>query len=218
MVRLTFVGTTALAVARTAIVRWVRSGANDREVGMPLPGDVLLGRADLMTTRAITIGAPADAVWPWIAQIGQGRGGFYSYDFLENLAGCDIHSTERIVPEWQDVSPGTRIKLAPAVALSVAVVEPQRTMVLRGGVRMGAIAAPYRFTWAFVLDSHAGGSTRLIVRERYEYRRRWAPLLVVPVQLISTIMTRRMLRGIKERSQRAAGQAPASVMAGRRAS
>ena len=59
---------------------------------MTLPGDELMRRADLTATRAITIRADADAVWPWIAQLGQGRGGFYSYDRLENLLGCDIHT------------------------------------------------------------------------------------------------------------------------------
>src|SRR6185312_7157583 len=71
-------------------------------------------------TRAIAISAPADQVWPWIAQLGQGRGGFYSYDFLENLVGCDIHSADRIVPEWQDVAVGDKVRFAPEVALDVA--------------------------------------------------------------------------------------------------
>jgi hypothetical protein len=64
---------------------------------MSLPGDDLIVSADLTATRAITVRASAGQVWPWIAQLGQGRGGFYSYDFLENLAGCDIHSADRIV-------------------------------------------------------------------------------------------------------------------------
>ena len=64
-----------------------------------------MGAADLTATRAVTIRAGADVVWPWIAQLGQGRGGFYSYDFLENLVGCDIHSAERVVAEWPDPTP-----------------------------------------------------------------------------------------------------------------
>ena len=65
---------------------------------MVLPGDELMAYADLTATRAVTVRASADAVWPWIVQLGQGRGGFYSYDFLENLVGCDIHGADRIVP------------------------------------------------------------------------------------------------------------------------
>ena len=69
--------------------------------------------ADLTATRAITIDAGADGVWPWIAQLGQGRGGFCSYDFLENLVGLDIHSAERIVPEWQGIEVGDEVRSHP---------------------------------------------------------------------------------------------------------
>jgi hypothetical protein len=87
--------------------RWQLSwGATEPESHAALPGDELLGSADLTATRAISIRASADGVWPWIAQLGQGRGGFYSYDLLENLVGCDIHSSDRIVPEWQHVEVG----------------------------------------------------------------------------------------------------------------
>jgi hypothetical protein len=72
-------------------------------------------------------------VWPWIAQIGQGRGGFYSYDALENLIGCNIHSARRVHPEWQQIAPGDEIRLAPELALHVAVLEPRRALVLQGG-------------------------------------------------------------------------------------
>ena len=73
----------------------------------------MIAKADLTATRAISIRASADQVWPWIAQLGQGRGGFYSYDFLENLVGCNIHSADRIVPEWQNVAVGDEVRLAP---------------------------------------------------------------------------------------------------------
>jgi hypothetical protein len=95
-----------------------------------------------MATRAITVHAPAAQVWPWIAQLGQGRGGFYSYDTLENLVGCDIHSADRIVPQWQDLKVGDQVKLHPEVGLGVAVVEQGRVLVLRGGVPMGSVPPP----------------------------------------------------------------------------
>jgi hypothetical protein len=171
-------------------------------VASALPGDELVPNVNVTATRAVSIAAPDDAVWPWVAQLGQGRGGFYSYDFLENLAGCDIHSADRIVPEWQSIAVGDEVKLHPEVALRVALLDPGTVLVLRGGIPMGAVAPPYDFTWAFVVRAQADGTTRLLVRERYEYTRRWSPLLVEPVQLISFIMSRRMLRGIKRRAER----------------
>jgi hypothetical protein len=109
-----------------------------------LPGDDLIVTPDLTATRAITVRASADQVWPWIAQLGQGRGGFYSYDFLENLAGCDIHSADHIIPGWQDIKIGDEVKLAPAVGLDVVALEPGRSLVLRGGVAMGGHSASLR--------------------------------------------------------------------------
>jgi hypothetical protein len=99
-------------------------------------------RTRLTATRAITVRAPASGVWPWIAQLGQGRGGFYSYDFLENLAGCDVHSADRIVPEWQDVMAGDQVRLAPQANLAVAYLERGRSLVLRGGIPIGNTAPP----------------------------------------------------------------------------
>jgi hypothetical protein len=113
-----------------------------------LPGDALISGEDLTATRALTIQAKAEAVWPWIAQLGQGRGGFYSYDCLENLIGCDIHSADRIVPEWQGIEAGDEVRLARAFGLVVASVERDRSLVLGGGIPLGNAAAPYDFTWA----------------------------------------------------------------------
>lgn len=152
--------------------------------------------------RAITIRAPADEVWPWIAQLGQGRGGFYSYDFLENLIGCDIRSAERVVPEWQDIAVGDTVNLYPEGPLDVAALEMGRSLVIRGGVPMGAVPPPYDFTWAFVLREEPGGATRLLVRERYAYTRRWAPFVVEPAAALSFVMTQKMLRGIRDRAER----------------
>jgi hypothetical protein len=100
---------TVTVVAAAVLRAWQRRwGATDDEVNRTLPGDDLISHADLTATRAITIHTTAAQVWPWIAQLGQGRGGFYSYDFLENLVGCDIHSADRIVPEWQRIDIGDR--------------------------------------------------------------------------------------------------------------
>jgi hypothetical protein len=195
-----------IAVLRPSAVRrrYLQWGASDEEARSALPGDGLVPGSDLTATRAVSVHAPVTAVWPWIAQLGQGRGGFYSYDFLENLVGCDIHSAERIVPEWQDIEVGAAVKLHPEVDLVAAVVEPGRALVLRGAVPMGRTPAPYEFTWAFVLREQPAGTTRLVVRERYRYLRRWASAVVEPVELVSFVMSRRMLRGIQARAERAA--------------
>jgi hypothetical protein len=170
---------------------------------MTLPGDDLVKGSDFTATRAITVRATADEVWPWIAQLGQGRGGFYSYDLLENLAGCKMHSAERIVPEWQSVHVGSQVNLHPDVAFDVAISEPGRVLVLRGAVPIGNVSPPYDSTWAFTLNESADGTTRLVVRERYRYTRWWAPLLLEPTGVISFVMSQRMLRGIKARVEHA---------------
>jgi hypothetical protein len=184
--------------------RYLRWGATDQEVGGSLPGDDLIPNADMIATRAITIHASADQVWPWIAQLGQGRGGFYSYDRLENLVGCNIHSSNRILREWQDIKVGDEIRLAPQVGLVVAFVEQGRSLVLRGGIPIGKRAAPYDFTWAFALRGESDVTTRLLVRERYTYTRAWARLIVEPTELLSFAMSQKMLRGIRDLAERTA--------------
>jgi hypothetical protein len=156
----------------------------------------------LCATRAMTIRADPDAIWPWIAQLGQGRGGFYSYDLFENLVGCDIHSADHIVAAWQDIAVGEQINLAPGMGLTVALVEAGSALVLRGGIPAPTLRpSPYDFTWAFVLLPGPGSTTRLVVRERYTYAHRWVAALVEPVELVSLVMTRRMMRGIRRRAE-----------------
>jgi hypothetical protein len=133
-----------------------------------------------------------------------GRGGFYSYDRLENLVGCNIHSSNRILLEWQDIKVGDEIRLAPEVGLVVAFVEQGRSLVLRGGIPMVKRAAPYDFTWAFTLREEPDETTRLLVRERYMYTRAWARLIVEPTELLSFAMSQKMLRGIRDRAERTA--------------
>ena len=202
------VGAAAVVAIKVALLlvfrRWhLRWGAADNEVDAPLPGDDLLPAADLTATRAIAVDAPAHEVWPWLAQLGQGRGGLYSYDFLENaVARCDIHSVDHIVPEWQQVAAGDQVRIHPQVPLDVAIAEPERALVLRGGAPDGQPSAPYDFTWAFVLHPEPDGRTRLVMRERYSYNNRWAPLMVEPIATVSFVMSQKMLRGIRDRAVR----------------
>jgi hypothetical protein len=195
-------GVAIVAAAYTLAIRpWQLGwGATKEESTRLLPGDDLIAEPDITATRAITIRAPAANVWPWIAQLGQGRGGFYSYDLLEDLVGCDIHSADHIVPEWQDIAVGDQVRLHPEVGLTVVAVERGRSLVLRGGVPMGDTPPPYDFTWAFELREH-DGVTRLLVRERYAYSTWWAALLVEPVEAVSFVMSKKMLRGIKDRAE-----------------
>jgi hypothetical protein len=194
------VGAAFGTVFRRASLGW---GASGEEIDATLPGDELLSQVDLCATRAVTIQAAPAEVWPWIAQLGQGRGGFYSYDFVENLVGCDIHSADSIVQQWQGIAVGDQLNLAPTVALTVARVDPGRALVLRGGIPASVTrSSPYDFTWAFVLRPASGGTTRLVVRERYAYAHRWVAAVVEPVEVVSLIMSRRMMHGIRQRSER----------------
>lgn len=195
------------AVGRRRQLTW---GATPAEVDAMLPGDERLASADLVATRSIAVRATAAEVWPWLVQMGQGRGGLYSYDRLENIVGCEIHSADRIVPEWQSLVAGDPFRIHPQVALRVCRVDPGEALVVEGAVSpsgeatTGSTEAPYDFTWAFVLVPAEDDTTRLIIRERYRYRAPWVWLMVEPVAAVSFVMTERMLRGIRDRAEHAA--------------
>lgn len=212
IVRRTLIAAVAAAGAVAAYRQGRRAqlayGATAEEESAELPGDELLPGADLVATRAITIRASAADVWPWLAQMGQGRGGFYSYDWLENLVGCEITNADDVVPEWQGVKVGDEVRLYPEFGLPVAVVRPGEALVLHGaGPVDDEGPVPFDFTWAFVLRPGGDGRTRLVVRERYGYRTGWAGGMVEPVSWVSFVMTERMLRGIRDRAERAAARA-----------
>jgi hypothetical protein len=196
---------TLAAVTRRFSLRW---GATPDEAAGALPGDELMPRADLQSTRAVTVQAGVNDVWPWIAQLGQGRGGFYSYDRLENLLGCDLHSSDVVLPQWQSIGIGDEVRLAPEMPLTVATADPGHALVLTGGIMMGTVPSPWTFGWAFVLRDAGDGSTRLVVRERYGYTAWWAGLVVEPTELVSFVMSQKMMRGIKRRAERAVPAAP----------
>jgi hypothetical protein len=152
-------GGVAAVSAYTFLIRpWhLRWGATEEELKLSLPGDELVDRPKLTSTRAITIEAPAKDIWPWLVQIGQNRGGFYSYAWLENLVGCQMRNADRIVPEWQDLRVGDEVWLHPkAPPLRVAAIEPERSIVLEK-------------SWVFYLQPIAEGTTRLIIRGRGDF-------------------------------------------------
>lgn len=175
-------------------------GATTSERVLGLAGDELLPDAGVVATRAVTVHAPADAVWPWLVQLGQGRGGFYSYDALQRLLGLGIRNADAVDPRWQGLAPGDEVRLAPQVPLVVARLEPPQALVLRDGP--GADATPARFVWAFVLrPGPLPGTCRLVVRERYAAPLPWVRGAVEVLSWPSLVMTRRMLRGVRERAE-----------------
>jgi hypothetical protein len=186
-------------------------GATRLEGDLALPGDHLVPNADYRVTRAVTVRTGPDLAWPWIAQLGQQGGGFYSYDALENLVGCRIHSADRIHPEWQDPAVGDQVRLFPDDGLTIAELQPGRAMVLHGGMAPGRRPPPFDFSWAFVLLDGPARGCRLLVRERYSYERHWAPFLVRPTAVVSAVMTRRMLLGIKSRAEQSAAAPPSTT-------
>jgi hypothetical protein len=189
--------------------RYNRWGARPNEVDGLLPGDELVAAPDLGYTRALTIDAPVADVWPWLAQIGQGRGGLYSYDGLENLVGCRIHSADAVLPEHQSLRPGDVVRLGPEgyPSFRVAAVDPPGTLVLLGAgpdsaERTGGTGEDdTQATWQWVLRRVDGGDrTRLVVRQRLRCTRAQRLMWRV-VEPIGFVMERRMLHGIKQRAE-----------------
>jgi hypothetical protein len=178
-------------------------GATPAEAESDLPGDEVLPDASLVATRAISVAAAPEEVWPWLAQLGQGRAGFYSYDVLENMVGCDITSADRIVPQWQDVAVGDEFRLHPDMALPVAVVDPPTALVVQSESAGSADEkeTPYDFTWAFVVRPAGPHGSRLIARERYAWNTPVMRPAIEFLTLVSFVMTEKMLRGIRDRAE-----------------
>lgn len=189
--------------------RGIRStwGAGTALASRPHPGDDLVPRPQWGWTHAITVDAPPQAVWPWIAQIGADRAGFYSYTWLENLAGCGVRDAERIHPEWQ-ARPGDRLVLHPqAPPLTIAEVVEGHHLLAHGPPDAAARAAgrPWAAaSWLIAAEPLPRGRTRVVSRYRCacsgDLRTRLAmgPALVEPV---GSTMDRRMLHGIARRAR-----------------
>jgi hypothetical protein len=175
---------------RGPVLTW---GATEAEASARLPGDELLEGPDGEATRAIGIDAPPSAVWPWIAQMGPApRGGAYTYDWIENLLGLDMHSADRVLPEFQHPEVGDTIGYG-TNRMRVERVEPERVLAWR--------SEDGNWVWTFVLDG-ANGSTRLISRNRFRLPTVAARLGMLAMEPASLVMERKMLRGIKERAER----------------
>jgi hypothetical protein len=187
---------------RPWLVRW---GATDDEVGRALPGDELVegdGGDGPRTTRAVTIDAPPSAVWPWLAQIGEDRAGFYSYSWLERLAGCRMHNASRVHDEWQHRAPGETVWLAERYGelgrQVVAHLEPDRVLAMVSPTDWDTILAGRGATggWTLVLEPTAEGRTRLLARGS------GGAVGTSLFDVAHFVMEQKMMRGIKERVER----------------
>lgn len=214
---------TGIAVAGGGVIATHRLattwGSRPEERVKSLPGDYLVDECQTQADRAITIDAPADAVWPWLVQIGQDRAGFYSYEALENAIGCEIVGVGELRPEWAARNVGDLVRLAPEVAVEVAVVDPPNALVLAAGEVAngwervfgseepgGAFpkhgqggdtpGMPQAFSWAFVVSDEGDGTSRLHIRERYRFGKK-DRLMGFAVPFVSAVMTQKMLRTIR---------------------
>ena len=191
----------AVALYRYRVRPWMYSwGADDDEITAVLPGDELVSASMLRTTRAVTIDAPIDAVWPWLVQIGEDRGGFYSYSVLERLAGAHIENANTVHPEWQDIRVGDTIWLArrygDGARQVVAAVEPRSHLVLMSPedferVQQGRKASG---AWAFYLR-RKDGWTRLVARGS------GGAVGYAAFDIPHFVMEQKMMRGIRDRAQ-----------------
>jgi hypothetical protein len=185
-------------------LRW---GASRDESVCKLPGDNLIPDPLMQSTRAITIQAPVSQVWSWVVQIGQSRGGFYSYDWLENLIGMDIHNVDQIKPELQNLIAGDEIPFWKGIGVSVIALEPNEILVLGGSFTQnegGESGNGTGGTWVFVLTPVDDETTRLLIRTRVA---KFPPILLSRVfnclllEPSHFIMERGMLLGIKRRAE-----------------
>jgi len=166
------------------------------EADAALPGDDLLARPDVVTTRVIGIEAPANLVWPWLVQMGPGRAGAYTYDWIENLLGLNMHTADEIIPALQHIAVGDAWRLGSrGPVLRVERIEPGRALVVRSD--------DGNWVWAFVLEQGCD-LTRLISRNRIAMpgalwlQRAFTRYVMEPGSLI---MERKMLLGIRARAE-----------------
>lgn len=177
------------------------------------PGDRLLTKVDLCATRAITIRAPVDAVWPWLVQFGLGRGGFHSYELLERLGGIDVRNVERVRPELQSVEVGQEITLHPsAPALPVALIEPNECLCLRTWKDEQDLAERDPATlgvFSQYLVRESDDSCRFVVRTCKQERRprtRGARFIATFLEdPLDLVMEQRMLRTVRRLAERRRG-------------
>jgi len=186
----------ALAYSPPARRWYLTYGATPEEVDRAMPGDHLLTGPVLKSTRAITIDSPPSAVWPWLMQMGSGRGGAYTYDWIENLFGLEMHSADAILPEFQHLAVGDVLPLGPSgPGMRVEICDTASTLAFR--------SEDGRWVWIFGLYPKWGG-TRLVSRNRIAVPDASIARRVVNRAVMepgSLIMERKMLLGIRDRTE-----------------
>ena len=208
--------TLALAGGYTAVLvgarRWHQHwGATNQEITEPLPGDDLIPAAKLDSTHAITIHAPAERIWPWLAQMDyEDRAGSYSDDLFERSIGLNLY---RIDPNITPLAPGGTMPFYPGAPMTVAVADPPHALVLWQVTAAGKAIDPagpwgedhVAWSWAFVLEPVNAATTRLLVRMRVSYRPalKWGPVMWLLVEPAHFVMGRRQLLGIRQRAETA---------------
>jgi hypothetical protein len=193
------VGVVALYKGR--LRHWMyRWGATEDEITAKLPGDALVATKTPTTTRALTIDAPIADVWPWLAQIGEDRAGFYSYSWLERVVGAHIHNANTVHPEWQDIRVGDTVWLARRYGESarqvVAAVEPNSHLVLMSPADFERVQAGLKASgvWGFYLFEQ-GGWARLVLRGS------GGVVGHAAFDVPHFVMEQKMMRGIRHRAE-----------------
>jgi hypothetical protein len=186
-----------------------RSGATAEEGRLPLPGDEIVPRPLWQSTRAITVAAPPEEVWPWVVQMGfpPHRAGWYTPHRLDRLMWGDRPpSADTIVCELQDLAPGDKVPDSAdwSVYYDVVEVERPRHLLLHSVRHVFGPLTSSDFSWVFVLQPHGESATRLLVRARVAYRPVWAlPMIETLLDVGDFVNVSVMLRGIRERAERA---------------
>lgn len=213
----TGLGVAAGAYALLLRRRMLRWGATDAELEERTPGSQIIPDASPFSTMAVTIAAPPSAVWPWLAQMGSDRGGWYSWDRLDHGG---IPSARTLLPEWQPLSIGQRLKSTPDGKhwFEVAGLEPQRFLALRvftaDGRQVDPVSPrPAKFSdslWEFQLKELTGGRTRLVVRVSTISRPKLVSTLMSYLFLEPAhfIMQTRQFTNLKRRAEAMAREAP----------
>lgn len=175
--------------------RQLRWGATDEEVARAMPGDEIVARPVFNATRAVTVNARPEEIWPWLVQIGFGRAGWYSYDILDNLGR---HSSEEILPECQHLEAGDLIPLGPGEGsgLYVKDIRPNESMVWWERKR-------HATSWVWGLYPIDGGQTRLITRVRNDYRKGLSNFIfgLFLIEPADFPLMRKCMLGIKRRAE-----------------
>lgn len=186
-----------LIVVRPWHLHW---GATTEEIDRVIPGDSLVGDPLEVTTRAISIDAWPEHVWPWLAQMGKGRGGLYSYDGLDRMAGVlDAPSSDTLIPAFGSLQAGDTIPIGGSPGWPVAIARPNELLLLDVH-QEGA-----HVTWAFDVRPSSPTTTRLVMRVRASLPRTWRlPFVWAVLDPAEFLMVRRQLIGIRDRAERLA--------------